>query len=300
MTSTDRFPGIHCVLYALFDQKQQLDAEAMRHQLQIVQRPGVHGINVLGLATEVQKLTLEEKRQIIMLAADSRTNDTVFSATISGNSVREQTDLAAYAVDHGVDFLILQPPAVGSFPAGAYLDFYCSVAEHFDLPMAVQNAPQFLGRSLSDADIAELCRRNPRFSHIKSETSAVDLSALIARCAENLTVLNGRGGLEMTDCLRVGCEGFIVAPDILDHVAQVFELWRAGKEQDAENAYRHFLPAALFVMQSIETLICYGKRIFAQRVGLTIVDRMPAMVPSRQGLKLADRWANELGPFARS
>ncbi|MEP3276692.1 MAG: dihydrodipicolinate synthase family protein [Stappiaceae bacterium] len=295
-----RYPGIHCVLYALFDGSQRLDAGAMRQQTELVQRPGVRGINVLGLATEVQKLTSQEKRQIIDIAAESRKSGTALSVTISGNSVAEQTELAACAIDRGADLLILQPPAVGAFPASAYLDFFCAVADGFDIPLSVQNAPQFLGRSLSDADIAELCRRNPNFSHIKSETSAVELSGLIMRCGEKLTVLNGRGGLEMTDCLRVGCEGFIVAPDILDHVTHVYQLWQNRQFSDAEEAYQCFLPAALFVMQSIETLICYGKRIFAQRAGFEITDRMPAMMPTEPGLELAARWADQLGSFGKS
>jgi 4-hydroxy-tetrahydrodipicolinate synthase len=277
-----------------------LDRAAMARQMEIIQQPGVRGINVLGLATEVQKLTGAEKRQIISWTAEHLKPETAFSVTISGNSVAEQSELACFAAAQGASLLILQPPSVGAYPTREYLDFFCSVGEGLDLPLAIQNAPQFLGRSLSDVDIAELGRRNSNFTHIKAETSAVDLANLIVRCGKTLTVLNGRGGLEMTDCLRVGCEGFIVAPDIVDHVALVFDLWQGGRQEVADEAYRRFLPAALFVMQSIENLICYGKRIFGLRTGLEIFDRAPAIAPTKQGLMLAERWAGYLGPIGAS
>jgi 2-keto-3-deoxy-L-arabinonate dehydratase len=44
-------------------------------------------------------------------------------------------------------------------------------------------------------------------------------------------------------------------------------------------------------MQSLEHLICYGKRIFARRAGLTVHDRAPALRPTPFGLTLVDHWA---------
>jgi dihydrodipicolinate synthase/N-acetylneuraminate lyase len=118
----------------------------------------------------------------------------------------------------------------------------------------------------------------------------VDIAGFIAACGD-LTVLNGRGGLEMTDSLRVGCRGFIVAPDVLPGVAACWRAWAAGDEAAAEAAYAAFLPAALFGMQSLEHLATYGKRVFGLRAGMTIHDRAPALRPSEAGLRLAARWA---------
>jgi 4-hydroxy-tetrahydrodipicolinate synthase len=58
-------------------------------------------------------------------------------------------------------------------------------------------------------------------------------------------------------------------------------------------------PSIVFVMQSIETLICYGKRLFAARAGLAVHDRAPALHPTEFGLGLVARHAAALGPFRR-
>ncbi|MBM1218678.1 dihydrodipicolinate synthase family protein [Ponticoccus sp. SC2-23] len=285
-----QFKGIHAVLFALYDAEERLDRAAMSAQLAWVRAAGAEGVVVLGLATEVGKLTEAEKRQVIDWAAEDR-GDLPLGVTITGNSVAEQAALAAHATDAGADWLILQPPLAGSYSAAEYLDFFARVGAELAVPFAVQNAPQYLGRSLSGDDLANLAARCPGFTHVKAETSAGDLAGLVALAGDRLTVLNGRGGLEMTDCLRAGCDGFIVAPDVLPGVLSCMALWRDGDEAGAEAAYAGFLPAATFAMQSLEHLACYGKRIFGARAGITIHDRAPALRPTEAGLTFARRWA---------
>ncbi len=284
------FPGIHCVLFAMFDADQRLDRQAMAAQLEAVRAAGAHGITVLGLATEVAKLNLQERSNIIHWAR-SDAPDLPLSVTIAGNSVADQQHLIRVAEEAGADWLILQPPLTGSYAATEYVEFFAAVGQGAKLPLAVQNAPQYLGRSLTDADIVGLQQRCPGLTQIKSEAGPVELAALMANLGGKIHVLNGRGGLEMTDCLRAGASGFIVAPDVLPGVLACWNAWHAGDVAAAERAYASFLPAALFAMQSIEHLICYGKRIFGLRHAIAIHDRSPAMRPAPFGLLLAERHA---------
>lgn len=262
----------------------------MAAQVGYVRAQGADGITVLGLATEVGKLTFDERCDIIRWARADAT-DLPLSVTIAGNSVAEQQALIKMAEDAGADWLILQPPVTGTYSAAEYVDFFARVGAATRLPFAIQNAPQYLGRSLSDDDIVALRARCPGFTHIKSETGAADLHGLVTRVGADIAVLNGRGGLEMTDCLRAGVQGFIVAPDVLPGVLRCWQAWAAGDIDKAEAEYAAFLPAALFGMQSLEHLICYGKRIFGTRTGIAIHDRAPAMRPTEFGLSLVRNWA---------
>ena len=285
-----QFSGIHCVLFALFDRNERLDRRAMKAQITYIQAQGADGVTVLGLATEVGKLSFTERCTLIDWAAED-VGDLPLSVTIAGNSVAEQTDLVRHAETAGAAWLILQPPIVGAHAASEYIDFFARVGRNTHLPFAIQNAPQYLGRSLSDDDIAVLRDQCTNFTLIKTETPAIELAALVARVGDRLTILNGRGGLEMTDCLRAGCKGFIVAPDVLSGVTACYRAWQAGDWDKAEADYKQFLPAASFGMQSLEQLICYGKRVFGLRAGLDIHDRSPAMRPTEFGLALARGWA---------
>ena len=282
--------GVHCVLFALFNATGQLDRAGMAAQMAYVKAMTCDGIVVLGLATEVGKLSFQERGEIVHWArADAP--DLPLGVTITGSSVAEQVEMILVAEKAGADWLILQPPLVGTYSATEYVGFFAEVGKETKLPFAIQNAPQYLGRSLSNEDIAALRLRCPGFTMIKSETGPVDLAGLVSRHGKDLMVLNGRGGLEMTDCLRAGCKGFIVAPDVLPGVLRCWTEWHSGDERAAEAAYSAFLPSAIFGMQSLETLACYGKRVFGLRAGIQIYDRAPAMRPDAFGLKMAERWA---------
>lgn len=87
----------------------------------------------------------------------------------------------------------------------------------------------------------------------------------------------------------------ILAPDGIDHAVRAYQAFRAEDEAAAEAAYERMLPAAVFVMQGIENLICYGKRLFGARAGIQIHDRAPAMRPNETGLAMVQRFAASLG-----
>ena len=65
-----RFPGIHAVLYAMFDAQEALDRAVMRQQVPCAWRRASTSIVVLGLATEVAKLTEAEQRSVIAWATE--------------------------------------------------------------------------------------------------------------------------------------------------------------------------------------------------------------------------------------
>src|SRR5258707_14795609 len=81
-----------------------------------------------------------------------------------------------------------------------------------------------------------------------------------------MPVFNGRGGQELLDNLRAGCAGMIVAPDSFDHQVRIFQAF-ASDPAAAQRRYEDVLPAIVFVMQSLDALTCYGKRIAAWRMG---------------------------------
>ena len=288
------FSGIHAVLYALFRADESIDPGAMARQVIYCVDRECDGVTVPGLATEVLKLTQAERRQIVEITSRALDGCIPFSVTIAGNSATEQVEMVRIAETNGADWLILQPPMAGSYEAEVYLDFFARVAAATDLPVAIQNAPQYLGRSLSPSDIARLRDRCPNLAAIKAEDSTDELAAIIEIAGEDLAILSGRGGQEMTDCLRAGVKGFVLAPDIAPVAVRILDHWNSGRTEEAESLYAAALPAIAFSMQSLEHLVTYGKRIFAAQAGLNVHDRSPALTPKATDLDLADHWSTIL------
>lgn len=290
--------GIHCVLYALFDRREQIDRGLMRAQIEAVLGAGVSGVTVLGLATEVGKLTAAERLQLMQMAASDVAGRLPLSITINGASVAEQIEHLRAAEDCGADWLILQPPAIGPYPAAEYIDFFGRVADAARKPVAIQNAPAYFGRGLTAAELKSLLLRHPAIKIIKGEGPAVEIDQLIRTLGSSVPVFNGRGGLEMVDSLRAGCAGLILAPDLVDRAARTYAAYKTGDVAGAEALYANSLPAIVFLMQSLENLIVYGKRLFARRAGLgDVFDRGPSLRPTDLGLAIVERFAQQFGPF---
>jgi 4-hydroxy-tetrahydrodipicolinate synthase len=110
-----------------------------------------------------------------------------------------------------------------------------------------------------------------------------------------MAVFQGRGGMELIDVLRAGCVGMIPSVESCHLQSRIFELMQSGQAEDEREAgrlYAELAPLVLFLMQSVDQFLCYGKRLTAQRLGLGEVhDRQPAQAPTAFGLDCLARHA---------
>lgn len=292
--------GIYPIVYAFFRADGGIDEALMRLQVQACLAGGAHGLACLGLATEVGKLSPAERHLVLELVAAEVGGRVPLAVTVFGATVEAQLDFIGAAAEQGAAWVILQPPAIPDLDELSLLQFFGRVADASPLPVAIQNAPQYLGVGLSPERVVELATRHPNVRLLKGEGSAVEIQGVVEATGGKLAVFNGRGGLELTDNLRAGCAGLIPAPDCFDYQVRIYEAFRSGRIADADALYRHILPGITFVMQSIPALLCYGKRLTALRLGLDaalVHDRAPALAPTSFGLEVTERLAAELGPY---
>lgn len=290
--------GIYPMLFAFFGEDGRLDEAAIRRQVQAALAHGAHGLAVLGLGTEVGKLSAGERIDLLGWAADELRGRLPLVVTV----VEPDTDSAIAAVRRaeatGAAWVILQPPPGAVLDEVAQIAFYGAVADAAPLPIAIQNAPEYLPTSLELGGIMRLAAAHPNVQLVKAEGSALYVRRLIDAAGGRLKVFNGRGGLELTDNLRAGCAGMIPGMDSFDIQARIYELVRAGEAGEAEKLYRELLPLIVFIMQGLPSFLCYGKRVAARRLGLgPVFDRQPALAPDPFGLAVVDRLAAALPPY---
>ncbi len=257
MTQTDRPSGIYPMLYAFFTMNGQLDRSAMRAQVNACIANGAHGIAVLGLATEVAKLTEIERRQIVEWVAEDLSGRLPLAVTIFGDSVESQVEFARFARDCGAQWVILQPPRAGATGDAELVPFFGKVMDQLDMPVAVQNAPDYIGIGLTEDGISTLAQQHANFTVLKGEGPVLQIRNIIERNGDRLSVFNGRAGLELTDNLRAGCAGMIPGAESFDLQARCFNAVRDGDDVLAYTLYAQVLPTIVFAMQSIDHQVLF-------------------------------------------
>ncbi len=296
--SDHQFHGIYPMLYAFFNADGALDRGAVAAQVDGCIRGGVHGLAVGGLATECSKLSNAEKRELCVWVLEEAAGRVPVSVTISEASTDAQIEMAMLAAEKGAQWVVLQPPPVKEISEEDLIVFFGKVADASPGPVGIQNAPQFIGIGLSNGGLIELNKRHPNVSILKAEGDAMYSSALAQEASGAFDLFNGRNGVDLIDTLHAGFAGVIPSPDATDVQARVYDLVRAGQQEEAEREFKEIAPLLGFLMLSIDHLLCYGKRLTARRLGLgDLYDRAPADAPTAYGLETLERWSRQLGPM---
>jgi 2-keto-3-deoxy-L-arabinonate dehydratase len=299
MKTKSGFFGVYPMVYALFDGKGNLTRDPMRRQVQSMLRYKVHGIGVLGLASEVNKLSTAERRQLMEWVAEDIDGKAPLAVTVAETSAGGQIEFVKAAAAIGAKWVILQPPQVKHAPESELVRFFGAVADASPIPVAIQNAPEYLGIGLSHAGIRTLHRAHPNFAIVKLEATAIAVARLLEEVEGEVDVFNGRDGIEMLDSMRAGAVGIIPGGEAFDVLTRAFDHMASGTEkgiEEAERLYAKVLPLLIMLMESMDTFLVYGKSVLGHRLGIVETEpRLPSTPPTKFGLAAAKRYAEMLG-----
>ena len=278
--------GIHPVLYTFFNRDGGIDRGGVEAQIDWTLDAKAHGVVTLGIASEVAKLDLEERRSVLDLVARKVDGRASLAVTVAEPSVPGQIDFVRRAKDAGADWVILQSPQTRA-PESTLIDFTAAVASSTDLPCAVQSNPANMDVALSNAALLELHRRCPNIRLLKAEGNVASAAELASD--SDMAVFGGRNGLELVSGLVAGFAGNVPAPELTPELVSVFELATSGTSEglaEARRLHASVLPMIVFLNHNLPTQLCYGKRLLARRIGLGAVhDRAPALPATAFGLR---------------
>ena len=291
--------GIFPILYTFFNKNNSIDYKLMREQILLIESQGSQGIACLGLATEVNKLSFKEKTKIIELVSSTVSTKLPKAITIQSKNLNEYKKMINVAKSNNADWLILQPLVSKNTTDKDCLNFFKKLMPlTINTLTGIQNAKEYIGVGLSAKDIIDLYSQYDNFRAIKGEASSFLIQQEIKKYPKDLIVFNGRGGQEIVDNFRVGCKGIVPCLDGADKFIKIYKFFKKNRIKSAEKEYKNILPYIVFIMQSIDSLICYGKRVCAFRMGVkNVYDRKPFLVPTDYGITKTKNIAKSLGYF---
>jgi dihydrodipicolinate synthase/N-acetylneuraminate lyase len=232
-------------------------ASIAHHQL----NAGVAGLSVLGLAGEATALTPAERMSIARLVLSIAKGVPVIVGCTAPDTATS-TELAVNAVQNDAAVIMVAPPSRVDWSVDQLFEHYGRVADAiYPTPLMVQDAPAFIGVSLSPEFITRLVQRFPNVTYAKPESvpAADAVSQLIS--LPHMRVFGGHGGLYFLEVLEVGAHGLIPGCAQPKLFQRIFESWTRGDKESARSVFHQALPLLVWEFQSLECYIASEKAL---------------------------------------
>ena len=216
----------------------KVDEDGYRELIEFQIKNGTSAIVPCGTTGESATLSFEEHHQVVKICIEAVNKRVPVIAGTGGNSTAEAIELTKHAKEAGADATLQVVPYYNKpTQEGLYLHFK-AIAEEASLPMVLYNVPGRTGLNMVPDTVARLSKLKDVIAIKEASGSITQITEVIQKCGDNITVLSGDDGL-LLPVLAVGGKGVIsvvsnVAPAMM---AAVCDEWFKG---DAEGARKKF------------------------------------------------------------
>ena len=238
------FKGIYQILHTPFDERGAIDWTSLERQIDFALGAGAHGLVLPAMASEFFSLSDQERLDLTEAASQKIDGHVPLVVGVQGVSLPVALNFAGHASELGCNGLMAMPPYLRKPSRAVIVEYYRALAG-FDLPVIVQNAPPPVGTPLEPAVLAELAGSEPNIAYVKEETPPIlqRISRTLEVAGNVLDgVFGGANGLYLTDELRRGACGNMPAGGLIDLQVKVYDLWNAGRREEAGALHRRLLP----------------------------------------------------------
>jgi 2-keto-3-deoxy-L-arabinonate dehydratase len=287
--------GVFPSLATPFDENGELDLAGQRAITRFAVDSGSHGLICFGLAGEVFRLTAAERLELLTVIVDECAGRVPVLAGTGTESEHASVQLARALAAGGADGLVIPPPLTCPASQPELMHYFEAVATATDLPVMIQDAPEYLSVEVGPRVVTELLDRVPNLVAMKLEIGADHLAPWVEEFDGRLQLFCGNGGLYLIDCLRLGAAGIAPGVDLIDLLVEIHDLWRDDRQDDAWERMVRVLPMLTFQMTDIEHFNAAAKYVLVKRGVLTGDHlRAPTLRLGDTGRQLADDYLAQL------
>ncbi|HWA09025.1 MAG TPA: dihydrodipicolinate synthase family protein [Opitutaceae bacterium] len=240
--------GIFPIAQTPFTPSDQIDLGALVKQVEFIDRGGVQGFVWPQLASEWT--TLSESERMAGMEAVGQAGRKAKTAIVLGVQGADLGAVRRYikqADRVGADAIIALPPAENTDPKTA-LSYYQEIGKSTGLPLFVQAVGNM------DVDLLlELYRTIPTMRYVKDEAGdpLQRVGPLREKSHDEIKVFSGGHGRKLIEEMEAGFSGSMPAAGFADMYVTTYELWHAGKHEEAKANHQRTLDA-------LNTMLRYG------------------------------------------
>jgi 4-hydroxy-tetrahydrodipicolinate synthase len=248
--------GVFIIAATPFAENGTLDLKSLERLIGFYIDAGVHGITLLGMMGEAPKLTYDEARLVIRATLQQVAGEMPVVVGVSSPGLATLAALTGDAMSAGAAAVMVAPPAglATDEQTEGYVHQLCQ-AIGADVPVVLQDYPQATGVHLSVAVINRLIDDLPQIRILKHEDcpglgklSRLRATALRDR-RRRIAILIGNGALYYPLELARGADGAMTGFAYPELLVEVYDRFRAGREDDAHDLYDAYLPLIRYEQQ---------------------------------------------------
>lgn len=248
--------GVYIIAATPFRDDGALDLDGVPRLVDFYLGHGVHGITILGMMGEANKLTAEETEAFAgrVLACVNRRVPVVVG--VSAPALVNLVGLSKTVMTAGAAGVMVAPTLglKGDDQLVAYMETVATALGP-DIPIVYQDYPQSTGVALPIAVWHRLVAALPSLVMLKHEDCPALAKLSRIRADEKapgrrrVSILVGNGGLYYPQELQRGADGAMTGFAFPEMLVGVYDRHRAGDAQAAEDLYDLYLPFVRYEQQ---------------------------------------------------
>ena len=270
MKDLNKYTGIIPAFYACYDDKGDINPQAVQALTKHFIDKGVKGLYVGGSSGECIYQNPAERKLVLENVMQVAKGRITVIAHVACNNTRDSRDLAQHAESLGVDAIASIPPIYFHLPENAITEYWndiSSAAPNTDF--IIYNIPQLAGTSLSIPMLKEMLK-NPRVVGVKNSSMPVqDIQLFKAAIGDNGVVFNGPDE-QLVAGLATGADGGIggtygAMPELY---VEMFNLFKAGNIDKAREMQNDVCEIIYKLCSCSGNMYGVIKEVLRQRVGI--------------------------------
>jgi 4-hydroxy-tetrahydrodipicolinate synthase len=283
-----RIHGISVISLTPFKDSGDVDVQSLRTLLDFYLDAGVHGVTLLGIMGESNKVTERERDVIVETAVEQVAGRVPVTVGCSAAGTYQTIEFVKKAQSAGADAVMVAPPP-NLKNLNLVLDHYRRISDASDLPLVVQDEPTTTGVVLPPSFFADVVNKVPNAKYVKIEEAPtiMKVSRIHEATSGQLGLFGGLGGMYFYEELQRGATGIMTGFAYPEILVRVYELFTAGDKDEARRYFYQYLPLIRFEAQLGVTGVAIRKETYKLR-GAIASSHVRAPAPTVDAQTLAE------------
>lgn len=249
--SNPRYRGVFPVVPTTFTESGELDLASQKRCVDFMIEAGSDGLCILANYSEQFALADDEREVLTRAILEHVSGRVPVIVTTTHFSTRVCAERSRRAGQMGAAMVMVMPPYHGATiraGEGRIVEFFARLSDALRIPIMIQDAP-VSGTVLAAPLLARMAREIEHVAYFKIETAgaASKLRELIALGGDAIEgPWDGEEGITLLADLDAGASGAMTGGGYPDGIRTIVDAHRAGRREEAVDAYARWLPLINF------------------------------------------------------